>query len=165
MAGTYNYFLVLLSMLVAVAVSHTALRLAARVAGAKGSSAQLWLAGGAIAMGTGIWSMHFIGMLAFSLPIALSYDLTPTIGSLGLAIASSGFALKLASQPGGRVRLASGALVMGAGICAMHYVGMTAVQVVPMIQYEPGLVVASAVIAVGASYAALWIFTDRKSVV
>ena len=160
MAGTYNYFLVLLSILVAIAVSHTALRLAARVASAKGSSAQLWLAGGALAMGTGIWSMHFIGMLAFSVPIALSYDLTPTIGSLGLAIVSSGFALKLASQPGGgRVRLASGALVMGAGICGMHYVGMTAVQVVPMIQYEPGLVVASAVIAIAASFAALWIFT------
>jgi diguanylate cyclase (GGDEF)-like protein len=160
MSGTYNYCLVLLSILVAITVSHTALRLAARVGRAKGSSAQLWLAGGAISMGTGIWSMHFIGMLAFSLPIALSYDLTPTIGSLCLSVASSGFALKLASQPrSGLGRLASGALVMGAGICAMHYVGMTAVQVVPMIRYEPGLVAASAAIAVAASFAALWLFT------
>jgi len=160
MSGTYNYCLVLLSILVAVAVSHTALRLAARVGRATGSSAQLWLAGGAISMGTGIWSMHFIGMLAFSVPIALSYDLTPTLGSLCLGIASSGFALKLASQPQGSLaRLASGALVMGAGICAMHYVGMTAVQIVPMIQYEPALVAASAVIAVGASFTALWLFT------
>jgi diguanylate cyclase (GGDEF)-like protein len=160
MSGTYNYCLVLLSILVAVTVSHTALRLAARVGRATGSSAQLWLAGGAISMGTGIWSMHFIGMLAFSLPITLSYDLTPTLGSLCLGIASSGFALKLASQPRSSVaRLASGALVMGAGICAMHYVGMTAVQIVPMIQYEPVLVVASAAIAVGASFTALWLFT------
>jgi diguanylate cyclase len=160
MSGTYNYCLVLLSILVAVVVSHTALRLAARLARATGSSAQLWLAGGAVAMGTGIWSTHFIGILAFSLPIPLSYGLTATIGSLALAIATSGFALKLAGKPsGGRVRLVSGALVMGAGICAMHYVGMTAVQVVPMIQYEPGLVAASAVVAIAASFAALWLFT------
>ncbi len=160
MSGTYNYCLVLLSILVAVVVSHTALRLAARVARTKGSSVQLWLAGGAIAMGTGIWSSHFIGMLALSMPIPLSYGLTATIGSLVLAIATSGFALKLASNlTSGQMRLASGALVMGAGICAMHYVGMTAVQVVPMIQYEPGLVAASAAIAIAASYAALWLFT------
>jgi diguanylate cyclase len=160
MSGTYNYCLVLLSILVAVAVSHTALRLAARVACAKGSSVQLWLAGGAIAMGTGIWSSHFIGMLALSMPIPLSYGLTATLGSLVLAIATSGFALQLASNPAsGWMRLASGALVMGAGICAMHYVGMTAVQVVPMIQYEPGLVAASAAIAIAASFAALWLFT------
>jgi diguanylate cyclase (GGDEF)-like protein len=160
MSGTYNYCLVLLSILVAVVVSHTSLRLAARVARAKGSSVQLWLAGGAIAMGTGIWSTHFIGMLAFSLPIPLSYGLTATIGSLVLGIATSGFALQLASKAGiSTLRLASGAIVMGAGICAMHYVGMTAVQVVPMIQYEPGLVATSAAVAIAASFAALWLFT------
>src|SRR3954465_14401835 len=87
MSGTYNYALVLLSILVAIVVSHTALRLAARVASAKGSTAQVWLPGGAGAMGTGIWSMHFVGMLAFSLPFALSYDLAPTVSSLALAIA------------------------------------------------------------------------------
>jgi len=160
MSGSYNYYLVLLSILVAAVVSHTALRLAARVARAQGSTAQIWLAGGAVAMGTGMWSMHFIGMLAFSLPIALSYDLTPTIGSLCLAIATSGFALKVASRPDSSLaRLASGALIMGAGICGMHYVGMTAVQVVPMIQYEPVRVAASVAIAIGASFAALWLFT------
>jgi diguanylate cyclase (GGDEF)-like protein len=161
MSGTYNYCLVLLSILVAVVVSHTALRLAARLARAKGSSVQLWLAGGAVAMGTGIWSTHFIGMLAFTLPIPLSYGLTATLGSLGLAIFTSGFALKLASKPeASKVRLASGALVMGAGICAMHYVGMTSIQVVPMIQYEPGLVAASAAVAIAASFVALWLFTN-----
>jgi diguanylate cyclase (GGDEF)-like protein len=145
MSGTYNYCLVLLSIVVAVVVSHTALRLAARLARAKGSSVRLWLAGGAIAMGTGIWSTHLIGLLAFSRPIPLSYGLTATLGSLALAIATSGFALKLASKSessskSSQVRLVSGSVVMGAGICAMHYVGMTSVQVVPMIQYEPGLI-------------------------
>ena len=161
MSGTYNYGLVLISILVAVVVSHTALRLAARVARTKGSSVQLWLAGGAVAMGTGIWSTHFIGMLAFTLPIPLSYGLTATLGSLCLAIFTSGFALQLASKPqASKVRLASGALVMGAGICAMHYVGMTAIQVVPMIRYEPGLVAASAAVAIAASFVALWLFTN-----
>jgi diguanylate cyclase (GGDEF)-like protein len=164
MTGTYNYTLVLLSILVAIAMSHTALRLAARMATARGSSAQIWLAGGAVSMGTGIWSMHFIGMLAFSLPIPLSYDLTSTIGSLALAIATSGFALALAGRPrGGPGRLLSGSLIMGAGICAMHYVGMSAVQIVPMIQYEPGLMAASAGIAVCASFAALWLFRNLST--
>jgi len=162
MSGTYNYCLVLLSILVAIVVSHTALRLAARVA--RGSATRMWLAGGAVAMGTGIWAMHFIGMLAFSLPIALSYDLTPTLGSLALAIASSGFALELASQPrGGWVRLGGGAVVMGAGISAMHYLGMTALQIVPMIQYEPLLVAGSVAIAIGASFVSLWLFAHLST--
>src|SRR6202022_1204996 len=79
-------------------------------------------------------------------------------------IATSGFALKLASKAeSSKLLLASGAIVMGAGICAMHYVGMTAVQVVPMIRYEPGLVAASAAIAIAASFAALWMFTHLST--
>jgi diguanylate cyclase (GGDEF)-like protein len=164
MTGTYNYSLVLLCIVVAIVVSHTALRLAARVAPGRGASAQVWLAGGAVAMGTGIWSTHFIGMLAFSLPIPLSYNVTATIGSLGIAIATSGFSLALASRKkGGLPCLASGALIMGTGICAMHYVGMTALQIVPMIEYEPGLAAASVGIAVGASFAALWLFKNLST--
>ena len=93
MAGTYNLWLVALSIGVAVFVSHTALSLSARVARTNGaSSTRLWLAGGATAMGCGIWSMHFIGMLAFSLPIALAYDIPTTLVSLFIAIITSGFA-------------------------------------------------------------------------
>ncbi len=160
MTGTYNASLVLLSILVAICVSYTALRLAARVSRARGASARLWLAGGAVAMGTGIWSMHFVGMLAFSLPIPLSYSLAPTLGSLALAVASSGFALWIAARPQAELqRLVLGSLIMGTGICGMHYVGMTALQIVPMITYEPWLVAGSAAIAVFASFAALWLFT------
>src|SRR4030088_2728053 len=87
MTGTYNLWLVLFSILVAIYVSHTALSLSARVARVNAESSGLWLAGGAVAMGCGIWAMHFIGMLAFSLPIALAYDIFLTTGSLVIAIA------------------------------------------------------------------------------
>jgi NO-binding membrane sensor protein with MHYT domain len=160
MVGNYDSLLVLLSILVAVFVSYTALSLSARVARAKaGSNAGLWVAGGALAMGCGIWSMHFIGMLAFSLPIPLTYDLALTIASLVIAIAISGFALAVASSPDiSTAHLTVSAIIMGAGISAMHYSGMAAIDLVPVITYEPLLLSASVLIAIGASYAALWLF-------
>ena len=159
MTGTYNYWLVSLSVAVAVFVSYTALSLASRVARANGSSPRLWMVGGAAAMGCGIWSMHFIGMLAFSLPVPLSYDIGITLVSLAISIAVSGFALWIASSAEvGAGRLITGATVMGIGISAMHYCGMAAIQIVPMIKYEPGLVAASVAVAIGASLAALWLF-------
>jgi diguanylate cyclase (GGDEF)-like protein len=158
MEGTYNSWLVALSIAVAVLVSYTALKLAARVAAADRAVSQMWLFGGAFSMGIGIWSMHFIGMLAFSLPIPLRYDITTTIASLAIAIVTSGFAIKISSGPQLSLeRLGFGGLVMGAGISAMHYTGMAAIQIVPMIRYEPLLVVASIAIAVTASFAALWL--------
>jgi diguanylate cyclase (GGDEF)-like protein len=159
LSGNYNYWLVALSVLVAVFVSYTALNLSSRVARAGKRPARMWLTGGAVAMGCGIWSMHFVGMLAFSLPIPLSYDVATTLASLAIAIAISGFALSVASPPQITLtRLAIGAVAMGLGICAMHYSGMSAIQIVPMITYEPTLLIASGVIAIGASFAALWLF-------
>jgi NO-binding membrane sensor protein with MHYT domain/signal transduction histidine kinase len=166
--ATYNDWLVALSIVVAMVVAYTALRLAARVAEAErqgeARTGRLWLVGGAIAMGTGIWSMHFIGMLAFSLPIALRYGIGTTIASLVIAIGTSGFALSLASRAHlGIGRLIVGALLMGAGISAMHYSGMAAITVVPMITYAPWLVAASIGIAVTASFAALWLAFKLRS--
>ena len=160
MLGKYNSFLVLVSILVAVVVSYTALSLSARVARAKrGPNTVLWVAGGALAMGCGIWSMHFIGMLAFSLPIPLTYDLGLTIASLVIAIAISAFALSVAINPDIRLcHLTAAALIMGMGISAMHYTGMMAIDLLPMITYEPILLVASVGIAIAASFAALWLF-------
>jgi diguanylate cyclase len=160
MYGTYNYWLVALSVVVAVFVSYTALNLSSRVSSTSQRPARLWLSGGAVAMGCGIWSMHFVGMLAFSLPIPLSYDVGTTLASLAIAIAISGFALSIASPA--RITLtrrALGALAMGLGICAMHYSGMSAIQIMPMITYEPWLLIASGVIAIVASYVALWLFS------
>ena len=166
MVGTYNSFLVLLSILVAIFVSYTALSLAARVARAKDGSANtgLWVAGGALAMGCGIWSMHFIGMLAFSLPIPLTYDIGLTVASLVIAIAISGFALTVASSPEiNLVQLSVAAVIMGAGISGMHYSGMAAIDLLPQITYEPLLFIASIVIAIAASFAALWLFFQLRN--
>ncbi|VVP28746.1 putative bifunctional diguanylate cyclase/phosphodiesterase [Pseudomonas silesiensis] len=156
--GTYSPTLVIISLCVAILASYTALDLTERIATAKGRAVHLWTAGGAFAMGTGVWSMHFIGMLAFKLPIELGYDVSLTLLSLLIGILSSGFALWLVSQP--RLpawQLAFGALVMGAGISAMHYTGMAAMRMQPGIDYDPTLFGASLLIAVGASGAALWI--------
>jgi diguanylate cyclase len=160
MAGVYNPWLVLLSIAVAVFVSHTALNLSSRVARSRyRPSARLWLVGGAVSMGCGIWSMHFVGMLALSLPIALSYDIPTTLASLAIAIGLSGFALSIASRPQISLKhLAAGAVVMGLGICGMHYSGMSAIEILPVITYEPALLLASGLIAVAASFAALWLF-------
>jgi diguanylate cyclase (GGDEF)-like protein len=162
--GTYNYWLVLLSVAVAVFVSFTALSLSSRVARASGHVGRIWAAGGGVAMGCGIWSMHFIGMLAFSLPIPLSYDIAITLGSLAIAICVSGFALSIAGKPQvGLGRLTAGATVMGLGISAMHYSGMAAIQIEPMIRYEPGLLAASVAVAIAASFAALWLFIRLRT--
>jgi len=159
MQSIYNSWLVGLSVCVAMLVSYTALRLAARVATSERPATRMWLAAGALAMGVGIWSMHFIGMLAFSLPIPLAYDVPTTLASLAIAVVTSGFALILTS--GQRLtfsRLGGGALAMGAGICAMHYTGMAAIAIVPGIDYDPVLVALSIAIAVTASFVALWLF-------
>lgn len=158
LASSYNPLLVLLSLFVAILASYTALDMAGRVVTAQGRAAFWWLIGGASAMGLGIWSMHFVGMLAFSLPIPLGYDVPITLGSLGIAIASSAFALWLVSRrdlpwP----RLSGGALLMGAGVAGMHYTGMAALRIMPGIQYDPLTFALSVVIAVLASGVALWI--------
>ncbi|QJQ21131.1 EAL domain-containing protein [Pseudomonas sp. SK] len=158
LTGSYSSSLVLISLCVAILASYTALDLTGRIATAKGRAALLWMGGGALAMGIGVWSMHFIGMLAFSLPVELGYDLGLTAFSLLIAVMSSGFALWLVSQPSLPVlQLGFGALVMGAGIACMHYTGMAALRMLPGIDYDPSLFGASLLIAVGASAAALWI--------
>lgn len=156
--GSYDFALVFLSLCVAILASYTALDLAGRIASATGAARVLWIGGGAVAMGIGIWSMHFVGMLAFSLPIDLGYDLAITLLSLTIAMLASGFALWLVSQPELPAwHLCLGAVAMGAGIGAMHYIGMAAMRMQPGIIYDPLLFVLSLLIAVAASGAALLI--------
>lgn len=155
---SYDRLLVLFSILVAILASYTALDLTGRIASARGRVAHMWLGAGAIAMGVGIWSMHFVGMLAFRLPIPLGYDPAITAGSLLIAIAASGYALWLVQQPQlPPRRLALGALLMGGAVAGMHYTGMAALKMSPAIDYDIVLFLLSVAIAIAASGAALWI--------
>jgi signal transduction histidine kinase/CheY-like chemotaxis protein len=116
-------------------------------------------------MGSGIWAMHFVGMLAFRLPIPVAYDIPITLVSLVLPILASGLALWQVSRANlGPVRLGVSAVTMGVGINAMHYTGMAAMRMEPGIVYDPLLFALSVLIAVGASALALWIaFRLRRS--
>ena len=158
MTASYQPSLVLLSVLVTVLGSSTALHLAGRVTQKQGQARFIWLAGAATAMGGGIWSMHFIGMLALSLPIRMSYDVAVTLVSLLVAIAVSGIALGVVTRKAVAVpHILAGGLLMGSGVCAMHYIGMHAMRMHPAIQYDPALVGGSAVAAILGSTVALWL--------
>jgi diguanylate cyclase (GGDEF)-like protein len=165
MTSSYSPWLLCLSIGVAVMVSFTSLRLACRVAESEGLASRIWLILGSISMGIGIWSMHFIGMLAFSVPVVLRYDIDRTLQSLAVAIVTSGFAITIAS----RARLGIGrhfvcSLVMGLGIVSMHYVGMSAILISPAITYNRPVVAASVLVAVLASFVALWLtFNLRRT--
>ncbi|HEV8692731.1 MAG TPA: EAL domain-containing protein [Lysobacter sp.] len=158
MDGTYDSWLVMLSVAVAVMASYVALDLASRVTASEGHAARYWLIGGAVSMGIGIWSMHFIGMLAFRLPIPMSYNGPITALSLLIAMVVSGFALYTVSGKSLTLRrLTVGGVLMGIGIASMHYTGMAAMQMRPPVSYDPPLFLLSIVIAMVASWAALWI--------
>ncbi|MDF5891246.1 EAL domain-containing protein [Pseudomonas syringae pv. syringae] len=154
--GSYIPSLVVISILVAILAAYTALDLVGRIVSARGRAVHLWIAGGAVAMGVGTWSTHFIGMLAFVLPIDLGYDVPLVLLSLLIAIGFSGFALWLATLPRlPALQLSLGSLLLGLGISATHYTGMAAMRMQPGIQYTPWLFALSLVIAVVASAAAL----------
>src|SRR5271165_553243 len=154
--GAYDYWFVGLSVLIAVMASYAALDLAGRVTSAKGRARVWWLGGGAVAMGTGVWSMHYIGMLAFRLPVPVLYD-WPTVGiSLLAAIFASAVALFLASrQRMGLTRTLFGGVFMGGGISSMHYIGMQAMRLPAMCHYSWPIVVLSAALAMVISVIAL----------
>src|SRR6266478_572091 len=167
MIGSYNYALVALSVLIAMFASYAALDLAGRVTAASGWTRVAWLLGGAGAMGTGIWSMHYIGMLAFILPIPVAYHWPTVLLSLFAAILASLVALGVVSrQKMGWFRALAGSVLMGAGIASMHYIGMAAMRLPAICQFNSFLVVLSVVLAVLFSLAALWItfhFRDEKT--
>ena len=157
----HDPWLVAASLLIAAFASYVALDLVRRDRHGAPHTAFVWWAGGSLAMGTGIWSMHFVGMLAYSLPIALAYDPLPTAVSWIAAVAASGIALGIATR--GRLthrRLAIGSFAMAAAICAMHYIGMAAIPIEPGFVWDRARVAASAGLAIGVSAAAL-LLLDR----
>jgi len=165
--GSYNYALVALSVFIAMFASYAALDLASRVTAAGGWSRALWVLGGACAMGTGIWSMHYIGMLAFILPIPVAYHWPTVLLSLLAAILASVIALYVVGrQKMSTSRAVAGSLLMGAGIASMHYIGMAAMRLQAICEFNSFLVVLSVLSAILISLAALWIsfhFRDEKT--
>jgi len=165
--GSYNDALVALSVFIAIFASYAALDLAGRVTAASGWTRMAWLLGGAAAMGTGIWSMHYIGMLAFILPIPVAYHWPTVLLSLLAAILASAVALGVVSrQKMGVFRALAGSVLMGAGIAGMHYIGMDAMRLPATCRFDSFLVALSVVLAVLISLAALWItfhFRDEKN--
>jgi PAS domain S-box-containing protein len=153
----YDLRLVSLSVVIAVVASYTALDLASRVTAALGRARGMWLAGGATAMGIGIWSMHYVGMLAFKLPVPVHYHVPTALASLVAAVLASAFALWVVSQQEMRMGHAiRGSVVMGFGIAGMHYTGMVSMQLPGTVSYYWPLVAGSVAVAVIVSFTALW---------
>lgn len=158
MTASYDYRLVALSVLIAVCASYAALDLAGRTTAARGRVRLAWLAGGATAMGLGIWSMHYIGMLAFSLPVPVLYDWPTVLLSLLAAIFASGVALFFVSRKElGWRRATVGSAIMGSGIATMHYTGMAAMRLPAMCSYSPSFLILSVVLAIVISFVAIWL--------
>ena len=156
MAGSYDFRLVALSVVIAVFAAYAALDLAGRVTASQKRARRFWLTGGATSMGLGIWSMHYVGMLAFRMPMKMYYHPPTVLLSLLAAIAASAVALYTVSRKQMSTgQLVVGSLFMGAGIAAMHYIGMAAMRVQARIQYNPGLVIVSIGLAVAISMVAL----------
>ena len=156
--GTYDPYLVALSFLVASFASYTALDLGGHVPLAQGPTHRIWLAAAALTMGGGIWSMHFVAMLAFMLPMPMSYDVGLTVLSLMLAILVTGGGFYVISRPGvSRPRLVLSGVFMGLGILSMHYTGMAAMRGPVELSYDRLWVALSVMIAIGVATAALWL--------
>ncbi|MBN1089844.1 bifunctional diguanylate cyclase/phosphodiesterase [Pantoea sp. 1B4] len=156
---TWDSVLICVSLIVVFIASFTALDTAGRVAVSRGWSARFWLLVGGIAMGIGVWAMHFIGMLAMMMPMMMRYDTRLTILSLLVAILAS--VLAFGQTVGGlhltRQRLLRGTLILGAGVVVMHYLGMYALLIEPQPEWNALLVVLSVLIAFAASGLALWL--------
>jgi NO-binding membrane sensor protein with MHYT domain len=156
LVGSYDYRLVVLSVVIATFASYAALGVADRVTVAPGSTRFGWLAGGAGAMGLGIWSMHYIGMLAFRLPIPVWYDWPTVLLSLLAASFASAAALYFASgSEMSMLRTVSGSIIMGGGVGGMHYIGMQAIRINATCHFDPVVVVLSVILAVLISLVAL----------
>ena len=166
MKGSYSWYLVMLSYLIAVMASYVALDITERIrtSGNNVTTKLWWLIGGAFAMGMGIWTMHFIGMLAYVMPMPMSYDPVLTGLSLLIAVVASAFAFYLIKNDQVKLtRLLSGGVLLGLGIVLMHYMGMSAMENV-RIKYKPGLFILSIGIAIFASEAALWLMIKSSEI-
>jgi NO-binding membrane sensor protein with MHYT domain len=155
----YSLLLVALSYVISVLGSFTALRLLRQGVEAAGGDRRRAFAAGALAMGGGaIWSMHFIGMLAFDMGMPVSYDIPTTLASLVVAVLVTGLGLWVVGRgPKRPLLLVGGGTAMGVGVAAMHYTGMAAMRMQATLTYDMTILAISVGIAVVASIAALWL--------
>ncbi|MEO7999525.1 MAG: MHYT domain-containing protein, partial [Gemmatimonadaceae bacterium] len=164
LVGTYDLWLVALSIVIAITASYAALDMSSRTAATRGRLRRIWLGGGALAMGAGVWSMHYIGMLAFHLPTPVLYDLPVVALSLSAAIFASAVALYVVSRNTMQWKvLISGSVIMGAGISAMHYIGMGAMRLAGHATWNIAVVALSILIAVIVSLVALFLAFQLRS--
>ena len=155
---SWNGNLIVLSVLIAMFGSFTALSHAARMRESIGYQAMAWMVAGGVTLGMAVWSMHFIGMLAFQLPIPIAYDSRLTFISVLPAIAAALLGFYLLRTPKLQLKkIVIGGLFMGFGITVMHYTGMAALKMQPAISYNPTIFTLSVVIAITAAIGALLI--------
>jgi len=159
--------LVIVSLAVAVLTAYVSLDLAGQMRASRGWVRAAWLAAGAVSLGGGIWSMHFIAMLALRLPVPVRYDIPLTVLSLVVAILFSALGFHIAYwRQESRSRMLVAGTVIGTGISAMHYTGMAALIMPAVASYEPVLVALSVVIGIAAATLALWVsFISQTSIV
>ena len=162
MPVTYEAWLVLLSIVMAIQGAYVALSLSLQIAGATGTRRRLLLAGATVSFAVAIWTMHFVGMLAVRLPFQVDYLVLPTLLSfLVCAIVVGGAVYATSSGPLTLLRLTLSSCLMGGGIFAMHYLGMSALDASTHMIHNPIYVAASMAIAIAASGLALWLATGR----
>jgi diguanylate cyclase len=162
MPVTYEAWLVLLSIVMAIQGAYVALSLSLQIAGATGTRRRLLLAGATVSFAVAIWTMHFVGMLAVRLPFQADYLVLPTLLSfLVCAIVVGGAVYATSSGPLTLLRLTLSSCLMGGGIFAMHYLGMSALDASTHMIHNPIYVAASMAIAIAASGLALWLATGR----
>ena len=161
----YDFRLVALSVVIAICASYVALDLAGRVNATRDGARMAWLVGGAVAMGTGIWSMHYTGMLAYHLSIPVYYHIPTVVLSLVAAIGASFIALFVVSRPRVTVlHIVAGSLLIATGICGMHYMGMDSMRLAAMHHWDTTFVALSVAIALIVALAALaltYMFRDE----
>ncbi len=163
--ATLSYFfhphdpnLVVLAFALAVSASYVSLELAGRIKASTGRARVSWLGASAVAMGGGIWSMHFVAMLGLLLPVPGKYDTALTVLSLVVAVLGAGAGFYLVFWRGQtHSRFLRAGAVMGLAVVAMHYIGMAALEVPAAVSFDPPLVALSVVIAIAASCVALWL--------
>jgi len=156
LTGSYDYGEVARSILIAIAASYAALDLAGRVTAARGRARTAWLVGGAIAMGIGIWEMHFKGILALQLPLPVVYHWPTVLAAFTVAVLASAVALYLVSRPTmGPLEVCYGSLIMGSGIAALHYLNMAAMRLAAESRFDLRIVFLSVALAIIFSLVAL----------